>query len=75
MSLQDNMGVAMNCALNELYGLGYEYPFGTAARTEAVTADQIRSAAASVCVTNREAISIVLPEKKQGPAGAAPAAQ
>lgn len=65
MRLQDNMSLAVNCALNELYGLGYAYEFETAARTEAVTAQQVRETAASILATNRMAISIVLPVERK----------
>lgn len=61
MQLQDNMSLSLNSALNELYGLGYTYDFNAAQRIEAVTADQIREAAASILVTNKMAVSIVLP--------------
>jgi len=64
MSLQDNLAVAMNCALDELYGLGYQHAFDTKRRFEAVTADDIQKAAAAVLSTNSAAVSIVLPEKK-----------
>jgi zinc protease len=61
MSLQDNMHLAVSCALNELYGLGCQYDFGTRQRLEAVTAEQVRQAAASILATNREVVSIVIP--------------
>ncbi len=61
MRLQDNMSLAISSALNELYGLGYQYEFDTAGRIEGVTPDQIRHAAASLFSTNRMAVSIVLP--------------
>ena len=61
MSVQDNGGLAMACALDELYGLGADRMFKTRARLEAVTADQIRQAAASILVFGRQAESIVRP--------------
>lgn len=61
MRLQDNMSLAITSALNELYGLGFQYDFETAKRIEAVTPAQIREAAASLFSTNRMAVSIVLP--------------
>ena len=64
MSLQDNLGVAMNCSLDELYGLGFQHAFDTRRRFEAVTADDVKRAAASLLSTNGAAISIVLPETK-----------
>jgi prepilin-type N-terminal cleavage/methylation domain-containing protein len=42
MSLQDNLAVAMNSALDELYGLGYQHAFDTRRRFEAVTAAKLR---------------------------------
>ncbi len=64
MGLQDNGNLAMVCALNELYQLGFDYEFSTRKRIEAVTPDQIRQTAASILSTNRLAISIVLPKSK-----------
>ncbi len=61
MRLQDNAQLAMECALDELYGLGYDYSFTTRARTEAVTPEQIRQVAASILSTNKLALSVVLP--------------
>jgi zinc protease len=64
MRLQDSMSLAVGCSLNELYGLGCGYDFGTRQRIEAVTPEQIRTAAASILSTNRMAVSVVIPEKK-----------
>ena len=64
MSLQDNMTVAMNCSLDELYGLGYQHAFDTRRRFEAIAAEDVKRAAASLLSTNSAAISIVLPQKK-----------
>jgi len=63
MSLQDNAGLAQTCALNELYGLGYDYTFSTRERMEALTLKDIKQAAASIFTPARRAISIVLPEE------------
>jgi len=62
MGLQDNGNLAMTCALNELYQLGFDYEFSTRKRIEAITPDQIRKAAASILSTNKLAISVVLPK-------------
>lgn len=62
MRLQDNAGLAMTCALNELYQLGYAYEFGTRQRIEAITPEQLRQAAATILETNKLAISVVLPQ-------------
>jgi len=65
MALQDNSALALNCVLNELYGLGYDYDFEMPSRMQALTPAKVREAAAAIIVTNREAISIVLPDKKE----------
>lgn len=64
MGLQDNGNLAMTCALNELYQLGFDYEFSTRKRIEAVTPDQIRQAATAILSTNKLAISVVLPKTK-----------
>ena len=61
MRLQDNGNLAMVCALDELYGLGCQHELTTRQRLEAVTAEQVRTAAAAILDTNRLAVSIVLP--------------
>jgi len=58
---QDNSGLALSCALNELYGLGYDYPFTLEQRMQAVTLDTVRDAAASIFQPNRNVISVVYP--------------
>ena len=65
MSLQSNGELAQTCALNELYGLGYQYPFEIHNRMEAMTGDTIREAARSILKDEREAVSVVLPVKSQ----------
>ncbi len=65
MSLQNNAQLAQTCALNELYGLGYDYVFGTEARLRALTAEQVRDAAASVLRADRRAVSVVLPARTE----------
>ena len=64
MDLQDNGGLAQSCAINELLGLGYRYEFERPARLQAVTGAQIRDVAASLMQSDREALTIVLPEQK-----------
>ena len=63
MRLQDNAQLAMGCALDELFGQGFNYQFTTRERMEAVTPDQIRQAAVSILATNKLAVSVVLPGK------------
>lgn len=64
MDLQNNAHLAQTCALNELYGLGYDYVFQTESRLRALTAEQVRAAAASLFMPDRRAISIVLPARQ-----------
>ena len=66
-SLQMNGVLAMECALNELYTLGYDYGFDVGKRLEKLTPEQVRMAAASIISTNRMAISIVMPESTSAP--------
>jgi len=63
MGLQDNSSLTMNCALDELYGLGYSHAFTTRQRFEAITSEDVQQAAASIISTNKLAISLVLPQK------------
>ena len=53
----------MLCALDELYGLGSRYELTRAERLQALTAEQVRSAAAGLFATNHVAVSVVLPEQ------------
>jgi zinc protease len=62
MSLQDNLGLALSSGLNELYGLGFDYDFSIRRRLEAVNSDAIRTAAAGLLKSERQAVSIVRPE-------------
>jgi len=61
MQTQENLALALNCALDELYGLGYAHTLQTRERFSRLTAEDIRAAAASVLSTNRMAVSVVLP--------------
>lgn len=60
--LQDNSSLAMNCALNELYGLGHSYIFTTKQRFDTMALEDICRAAQSILSANKMAISLVLPE-------------
>lgn len=64
MALQDNAGTAQNCALHELYGLGYNHVFSARKRYEAISGDSIKRAASSVLSTTRQATAIVRPAVK-----------
>ncbi|MFO7871288.1 MAG: pitrilysin family protein [Kiritimatiellia bacterium] len=63
MGLQNNLALAMDCALNELYGLGCSYKFSTEERMRALTPEDIKQAASSILAKDRMAVSIVLPER------------
>jgi zinc protease len=60
-TLQSNADLAMGCALDELYGLGYGRTFELEKRLAGLTPESVRQAAASLFITNRAAVSIVLP--------------
>jgi zinc protease len=61
MSLQNNGELALSCALNELYGLGYRYPLELEQRVQAVTPEAVRDAAAALLTDERLAIAVVRP--------------
>lgn len=65
MSLQDNGTLAQTCALNELYGLGYDYNFKLEERMQAVTPDRVRETAASIFQQDLRAVSLVLPGRSE----------
>lgn len=62
MSLQNSSDVAQIAALNEMYGLGYEYHFDTPNRLKALTLDDIRAAASSILLRDKAAVSRLAPE-------------
>lgn len=70
MGLQDNMGLAFTCVMDELVGLGCNHVFSTESRLKAVTVDAIRKAAAARFVDARSVTSIVRPEKAVAPPAA-----
>jgi zinc protease len=61
MSLQDSMSVAMTSALNELYGLGFDFENSLPTRLHNVTRQQLAEAAA-LLAPDKRVLSIVLPE-------------
>ncbi|MCO5044932.1 MAG: insulinase family protein [Kiritimatiellae bacterium] len=65
MDLQNNAGLATACALNELYGLGYRYPFELEQRLQTVTPEDVRAVAADLLVDNKAVLSIVHPASAQ----------
>lgn len=64
--LQDNGGMAQSCAINEIIGLGYRHDFERPARLAEVTAAQIREVAQALLQAPKEAVTVVLPEQKEG---------
>jgi len=63
MRLQNNGDLAQNCALDELFGLGYDYPFHFEERMNKVSPDQVRAVARTI-FTERRATVVVLPAKE-----------
>lgn len=61
-ALQNNAGLAQVSALNELYGLGFDYAFSAEQRIRAVTGEDVRKAAARLFDLNRRVISVIYPE-------------
>jgi zinc protease len=59
--LQDNFSLAQISALNELYGLGFDYEFTKEDRIRQITAADIQHAAQSILNEDRRVISIVYP--------------
>ncbi len=59
---QNNSEMARECALNELFGLGYGHSYAIERRMKALTPEAVVRAAASVLKEDRKAVSIVLPE-------------
>jgi len=62
-SLQLNGEIALECTLNELYSLGYNYSFALEKRLRALTPEDVRKAAAEVLVTNKCVTVVVKPDK------------
>ena len=60
MSLQDNLSVAMNSALDELCGLGYQHAFDVPRRFAAITPEDIQRAAASLLSTRIRIVSLAM---------------
>lgn len=60
-SLQDNLRLSQASALNELYGLGYDYPFLAEERIRSVTPEQVQQAAQEILDMQKRVVSIVFP--------------
>ncbi len=62
LSLQSGGHLAATCALDELYGLGHRHLFATEERVSKITAADVRAAARSLFIADRQAVSIVIPD-------------
>ncbi len=60
---QANGELALQCALFELYGLGYDYFITTETRLKALSISDLKEAAKSIMDYKKAATSIVVPEK------------
>jgi zinc protease len=60
---QSDGQLALECALNELYGLGYAHGFETEKRLEQITADEVRRVAAEIVRLENAVEVTVKPEK------------
>ncbi len=72
-NLQLNAELAQECALNELYGLGYDYSFRLEQRLRQITPADLAAAAAAVFLPAQSATAVVAPENTDGGADAMPA--
>lgn len=61
MSRQQNDGLAQGCALNELYGLGFDHSLKIEHRLDVWTSDKLRQVAAEFFAADRQVLSLVLP--------------
>ncbi|MDO9543407.1 MAG: pitrilysin family protein, partial [Kiritimatiellia bacterium] len=61
-NLQVNAGIAMECALNELYGCGYSRSLETEKRLAQLSPDDVRKAAAEIMRMEKMVIVTVKPE-------------
>jgi|GEM_PF-69573 len=62
-NLQVNAGIAMECALDELYGRGYSRSLETEKRLGKLSPDDVRKAAAEILCQGKMITVIVKPEK------------
>lgn len=65
--LQNELDLAQQCALYELYGQGFGHVFGARNRIGALTMESVWKAASGLLATNAAAVSIVLPDKPDEP--------
>jgi zinc protease len=62
MELQSNSSLALGCALDELYGFGFQHHLDVRQRFEALTPNDVRKAMRSALRDNSKVVCIVLPE-------------
>jgi len=62
MSLQNTGEQAMQHAIHELYGLGYQYVLSRPARIQSVTPEDIQKLAAAILSPDKSAVSIITPD-------------
>jgi zinc protease len=60
---QNNGGLAQQCALDELLGLGYRHALETAERLKHLTPEAIRAAAESIFAFPADAVAVVSPDE------------
>lgn len=65
MDMQNNGGLALKCALHELYGLGYRYPLELEQRLMALTPEDVRTAADELLLKEKRATVVVHPASAQ----------
>ena len=65
MSLQSNSELALGCAVNELYGLGYRYGLEQRDRLARLTPAEVQRVAAQLLQADRQAVIVVRPEEKK----------
>ncbi len=61
---QNNGGLAQQCAIDELLGLGYRHSLETAERLKQLSPEAIRAAAGSIFTAPGDALAVVLPDEE-----------
>ena len=62
MQLQDTSEIALHCALDELYGLGYDHYFRFEERISSVDSNLLQDTAAAIFGSGKQAVSVLLPD-------------
>jgi zinc protease len=65
---QSQDSLAYSCALDELYGVGYDYYLSERAKLESITLDQVRAACQKYFAESPRVIAIVTPEDRSSSA-------